>query len=377
MSAIACPSGLQDNWCPTTTAEVLPTVLGLLPPGPAWEAASVTGTIQNQYWSGFANLLGYTYSRLCAFVDEFFCATVNESLDQWVAEFGLNDECDPYGRNLCVKVASQGGTTCDYFVSMSRLSGWVISCHDTSKDPEPIAGCFEVGCTGLGPTPVFNPFGSALGYGRDSLCDYGQVTSHPDPAKWENGHTAGAICAVPGSNMGFGPDTNESCCLIVGYYDLDPVVVPFVSDFCQAADTIYFECPANNPYDLTLLRPQAPTIGAPDATGNYTDWGQAYCWEVTVDLPASWALQASNAAAALAAENAKLTEIGADIPPIYTSSEAGDFMVGDIPPNVLNPLHGGTPLCISEDRAGPTFVLCFLNLIKPAHTTLNVKVIQP
>ncbi|TNY10624.1 hypothetical protein EW662_21980, partial [Escherichia coli] len=77
-------------------------------------------------------MLSYTYQRLCKYVDEFFCKTVNESLDQWIAEYGLDDECDPYGHSLCIKVAAQGGATCDYFVQMAQLSGWSIACEDTT-----------------------------------------------------------------------------------------------------------------------------------------------------------------------------------------------------------------------------------------------------
>jgi hypothetical protein len=380
MTIDTCPSPLQDNWCPRTRDEVLPSVLGLLPPGPAWEAAQVSGTVQNQYWGALSSVLGYTYGRLCAYTDEFFCASINESMDQWAAEFGMGEECGPYANDLCVKVASQGGATCAYFTQVSLRSGWVVECHDISRDPEPIAGCFQVGCTPLGPTPVYNPYASALGYGQDSLCDYGEVVHHPDSTKWENGNTWDAICVVPGSNLGQGPndDADESCCFIVGYYPIEKPVTDIVNDFCKPDDTIYFECPQNNPYEERFLRPQAPTEGVFDDNHNYTEWGNAFVWQITVDLPASWSLQAANARAAAAADNAKLVSIGAPTLENYTSSEAGNLMAGNIPPSTLNPDYGGTPLCTgSVEPVGPTYVLCFLNSIKPAHTTLIVKVIQP
>ncbi|KAH2144788.1 hypothetical protein KXW37_004023, partial [Aspergillus fumigatus] len=82
-------SGPQDpHWCPQNTDDALPAVLGLMPPGPAWDGAAVEGTVQNSYWRAYANVLSYTYQRLCKYVDEFFCKTVNESLDQWIAEYG-------------------------------------------------------------------------------------------------------------------------------------------------------------------------------------------------------------------------------------------------------------------------------------------------
>lgn len=353
---LSCPPGPQTNVCPRTTDDVLPTVLGLLPPGPAWDGAQVPGTIQNSYWRAYSNVLSYLYGRMCDFVDEFFCKTVNESLDQWIEEYGLNDPCDPYGHNLCIKVAAEGGATCDYFVSIATLSGYSLTCTDTSKLPEPIAGCFEVGCTSLGPTPVFNPIGSRIGYGQRGACDYGEVIKHPDPGKWENGDTAGAICPVPGSNLGQGPDTDESCCFIVGYYDFIVAPVAQVTDYCQdQSSVIYFDCPGGPFAPDTTPCPVVPDIDRFDDNGNYTDWGQAYTWEVEVDIGKSQAMQAVTAP-----------------PPVATDtiSAAGNFMVGGA--------ECGTPLCFDNTvDVQSTFVLCFLERIKPAHTTLNVKVIQP
>jgi uncharacterized protein YmfQ (DUF2313 family) len=338
-------------------------VLGLLPPGPVWEGAQVEGTVQNSYWRAYASVIAFTYGRLCDFVDEFFCHSVKESLDQWIEEYGLDDNCDPYGHNLCVKVAAQGGATCDYFTQISTLSGWSITCTDTSKLPEPIAGCFEVGCTPLGPEPVYNPIGSRLGYGQRGACAYDQVVDHPDPGKWENGHTAGAICPVPGSNLGSGPDTDESCCFIVGFYDFVSPDAVVANDYCQTrSETIYFDCPRTDLRPDTTPCPVHPDINRFDDTGNYTDWGQAYTWEVEVDIGASQALQSENAPPPI---------------PTHTISAAGNFMAGtslfstdDAP--------SGTPLCFdSPIGVQSTFVLCFLERVKPAHTTLNVKVIQP
>lgn len=321
----------------------------------------VEGTSQHRFWRSYASVLAYTYDRLCSFVDEFFCATVNESLDQWKEEYGLNDECDPYGNNLCIKVAAQGGVTCDYFVEMARLSGYVIECEDTSQMPEPIAGCFEVGCTPMGPTPTFNPRGSTLGYGVQGVCVYGEVVDHPDPEKWENGKTKDAYCPVPGSNLGFGPDEDESCCFIVGYYDLSVAKVDPISTYCQdRSHTIFFDCPANNMTANAAPCPVPPTVDVFDSTGNYTEWGQAFTWQVTVDLAASTAAQ---------------IEAQPTPDPDMPISAAGNFMVGTALFSTDNQ-PSGTPLCFDNPvGATPTFILCFLERIKPAHTTLNVRVI--
>lgn len=360
--------GLQEPWCPRTTDDALRGVQGLFPPGPAFHAVNIEGTVQYQYWRAFSNVLGWTYSRLCDYVDEFFCATVNESRDQWMAEFGMDAECDPYGGNLCLKVAAQGGATCDYFVQMAALSGYVITCNDLKNEPEPIAGCFEVGCTPLGPTPVYSKIGSNLGYGEIGLCSYGEIVHHPNPNKWESGKHAGADCPVPGSNLGFGPDTDESCCFICGWYELPQKTVDEVGpDYCQPlADKIEFECPRHNTiYDSSPCPSERTMLRGMDANGNYSEWGLADVWEVTVDVGASQALQASQQPAP-----------PADPP---TTSEAGNFMVGNLVGLPDGTGGCGTPLCTetTASQSVPTFALCFLDKLKPAHTVLNVKVTQP
>jgi hypothetical protein len=339
-------------------------VQGLMPPGPAFHAVNIEGTVQYQYWRAFSNVLGYTYSRLCDYVDEFFCATVNESRDQWIEEYGLNDVCDPYGYNLCLKVGAAGGATCDYFVQMAALSGYVITCA-ALDDPEPIAGCFEVGCTGLGPTPVFSAYGGTENYGEIGTCFYGEVVQHPDPTMWENGKTAGSVCTVPGSNLGQGPDTDESCCFICGWYEVSQPVVETAPNYCLPGSyVINFDCPRRGvEHDPSPgAQPRAVLRGL-DSNGNYSEWGQAYVWEVTVDSAASRALQATNA-----------PPPPSDPP---KTSQAGDFMVGGSIGLPDGSGACGTPLCAdtTADPYQPHFVLCFLDRIKPAHTVLNVKVV--
>ena len=359
---LSCPTGPTPNVCPPTNADVMDSVLGLLPPGLAWEGAQIEGTVQNSYWRAYANVLNFLYARMCSFVDEFFCHTVNESLDQWVAEYGLNDPCDPYGNNLCAKVAATGGATCDYFVSIAQGAGWDIACHDLSKDPEPIAGCFEIGCTPLGPTPTYCGPATNLSYGQRGLCQFGEVVAHPEPSFWDNAKTGMATCPVPGSNLGHGPDTDESCCFIVGWYEYNPPAPPTIPDYCQSTgDTIYFDCPRvdvpKDPIPGVIPRQVHQTY---DSTGNYSEWGNSFIWIVTVNVGPSQVLQQTQAA-----------------PVQETISAAGNFMVGNIVFSEDGTI-GGTPLCTDVPASPePTFILCFLDRIKPAHTTLIVEVNQP
>lgn len=335
---ISCdaPGGAPD-WCPRTTDDVLPSVLGSLPLGPAWDAGRIDGSVQNKFWRSYASVLAYTYGRLCDYMDEFYCSTVKESYDQWAEEYGLNNDCDIYGGDLCLKVTSIGGQNCDYFVEVARRAGWVITCENV-EDPEPIAGCFEVGCTGMGPTPVFTG-GTTLGYGRLGGCANGSVVDHPEPQFWEDTKTVLARCRVPGSNLGLGPDVDESCCFIVGWYEMPVVTEDIAPDACASVgDTIYFPCPQG-------VRPPLVFDGT-DVNGNYLigSYTNAYCWKVTVDMAASGTLQGVVYAAP-------------EDPPL---SNAGNFIAGC------------TPLC--TDAPQQQFVLCYLEKIKPAHTVLITEV---
>jgi uncharacterized protein YmfQ (DUF2313 family) len=336
MALLSCPSGPQPDWCPRTTDDALPAVLGSTArPRLGWREDRGHGS--NTYWRAFANVLGFTYGRLCDFVDEFFCATVKESLDQWIEEYGLDDECDPYGHNLCLKVAAQGGATCDYFVQMAALSGlgYHVPRHVEIPSPSLAASKSAVRLSARRPY-LGDRLASATAGGRN--CDYGEVVNHPDPAMWENGKTAGAVCKVPGSNLGNGPDTDESCCFIVGFYEVaeDPAVE--TPDYCHFGTKLTFDCPQSN-------RPTMNVAGC-DSTGFFVEYGNAYVWEVTVDIAASQTLQ----------NTILLPTIDVD----ETISAAGNFMVGGE--------DCGTPLCAAVDV--PSIVLCFLDRIKPAHTTL-------
>lgn len=361
MALTSATLNTQEGWCPRTVDDTMPSVTGLLPQGPVWDAAKVEGSVQYTYWRAYANALSYFYSRSCDYVNEFFCATVNESVDQWNADYGMGDPCDPYGNDLCLKVAADGGANCAAFVDVAARLGWVITCNDLGFSEEPIAGCFEVGCTPLGPTPVYVGIGGAIGYGQRGACDYGEVVAHPDPSKWENGNTGSAACPVPGSNLGQGPDTDESCCFIVGFYEFNDISIPVQPDFCQSpSETIYFDCPrVGVEPDLSPCPQRSSELRGTDDNGNYSEWGLANVWEVTVDVAQSQA-----------AQNAALPPT----PPDESISMAGNFMVGLPLFTTDGSSAGGAQLCaLSLPPPDITYSLCFLDQIKPAHTLLIVK----
>jgi len=142
--------------CPTRD-ETLAALLALLPRGRAWQsnlggpepyrdaafsagsfdpaaydAKPTSGSVMYRFWSAVAGVIDFAHQRLCALALEMFCATANETRDQWMIEYGLPDPCDAYP-DLCTKVAATGGTRCEYFAVIASRAGWAIWCDDGSE----------------------------------------------------------------------------------------------------------------------------------------------------------------------------------------------------------------------------------------------------
>lgn len=151
--------------CPPTLDEVTETTLKLLPRGRAWQtneglpprtmeqafnpeafnpeafaASAVDGSVLWQYWRALSVLLHFFYVRLCALREEFWCQSIVETRDEWMIEYGLPDECDPFP-DLCIKVAAIGGTRCEYYAEVAARAGWSISCEDLVVSCGSRAGC--------------------------------------------------------------------------------------------------------------------------------------------------------------------------------------------------------------------------------------------
>ena len=320
-----CDTGAQaDTWCPSTTDEVLPSVLGLLPHGPAWEASQVKGTVMNMFWRSVAAALAYLHLRLCAYVPEFFCATVVESRDQWNAEYGIGiDSCDPYGYSLCAKETTLGTSTCAGFVALALASGWAITCS-TGNGDDHIAGCFSVGCSSLTlPEPYAD--GSNLGWG-----------SMPGDC---------ASIAVAGSNLGW----TSMGCADGSTFAQRPMFDPGTCTVAELAamtvagtnSVIAFPC-ASGANDLILCPATNGCAGSQGFRAN----GDEFIWNVTVNMPASFLLQG--------------IAYAAPVQPFIN--------------NVGNIVVGCTPIDTPPTSA---FALCFLETIKPAQTTIHYTVVQP
>ena len=126
----------------------LTALAGLLPN--SWP----TGFVQAGYTAAIAYVRNFIETRLCALRLEFWCATQSETHDQWMFEYGLPDDCDPFP-DLCTKVAAIGGTRCDYYAAIAARAGWVIECFTVENNCGAEAGCAETGCSEAGPQSKF------------------------------------------------------------------------------------------------------------------------------------------------------------------------------------------------------------------------------
>jgi hypothetical protein len=87
------------------------------------------GYVQAGLFAAIAAVKNYVEAQWCALKQEFWCASAQQTLDLWNAEYGLPDPCDPFA-DLCLKVSAPAGTRCAFFVALAAAAGWVISCSD-------------------------------------------------------------------------------------------------------------------------------------------------------------------------------------------------------------------------------------------------------
>lgn len=150
---MSCPSWWRAPFTCPTLPEIVRNLFPLLPRGRAWQTHDAgplepierafdpavfdpeafatrerAGSILFRWWKAFAAVLEFANARLCALRLEFWCATMSETRDLWLAEYGLPDACDPFP-DLCVKVAAIGGTRCDYYAAIAARAGWSIRCE--------------------------------------------------------------------------------------------------------------------------------------------------------------------------------------------------------------------------------------------------------
>lgn len=108
-----------------------------------------TGFVQAGYTAAIAFVRNFIETRLCALRLEFWCFSHSETHDQWLTEYGLPDECDPFP-DLCTKVAAIGGTRCEYYAEVAARAGWSITCTVHNGQCGATMGCAQMGCDETG-----------------------------------------------------------------------------------------------------------------------------------------------------------------------------------------------------------------------------------
>jgi uncharacterized protein YmfQ (DUF2313 family) len=102
-------------------------------------------TVMQQFWAAFAAVGEYAHQRACQLLNEFFCESTVEQLNEWHIDYGFPDPCDPW-HTLCDKVRAQGGATCEYLAAIAADRGWVLTCSDCEPQRSAVAGCTSAGC---------------------------------------------------------------------------------------------------------------------------------------------------------------------------------------------------------------------------------------
>lgn len=196
----ACGPGQGSDICPTLD-ECHGVLRHLLPRGRAWDALHRPGTVMWRFWRALAHLFEHVNARICAASDEFFCSTIVETRDGWMAEYGLPDACDPWP-DLCAKVAAVGGTRCDYYAALAARAGWAIDCIDGSDGCGASPGCFDLGFAQPGAAAGTSSLRIVVHLGASPAY---QAPAAPLPQ---------AGCLQAGQPLACGPDVSPLICLL-------------------------------------------------------------------------------------------------------------------------------------------------------------------
>lgn len=146
MMTADCAASAAPDICPEID-QCHSQILAALPRGRAWTTPQ--GTTRWSFWRAIAAVIAYANERICAALNEFFCATHVETDDVWMAQYGLPDGCDPYP-DLCAKVGATGGATCAWIAERAAAAGWDIECVTRECGAE--ADCGEADCAEAAPS---------------------------------------------------------------------------------------------------------------------------------------------------------------------------------------------------------------------------------
>lgn len=174
MIAENCPAPTQGPIpCPTTTDQVLDRLRRILPRGIAWISAFAEGTNMYRYFRGASATYCWFTNECCLALNEFFCATRNWLIPDYLVEFGLPDPCSC---NIDPCLRPPETAHCTDLVDWAWLFGWKLSCPVTHYYcASNCAACGCCSCEQVQPpgwmpidvstsgSPVYNP-------GPDAAC---------------------------------------------------------------------------------------------------------------------------------------------------------------------------------------------------------------
>jgi uncharacterized protein YmfQ (DUF2313 family) len=277
---------LFDPACGLTLDDHHRIVKSMLPRGRAWPDDD--SSVLQKFWRAFSGTVKAFEDRICDFAGELFCSSANESLPTWMEQYGLPDECDPNGDNLCARVAMQGGSTCEYFTDVAHLMGYEVSCEKPPSTSETVTiGGSNLGYIYVGSCPTTPPVGSELGQlplGPDccNIAGYGESVAPPVVGHLPSACSDGSV-DLPATQPfpGIGP-------AICGWYSEEPytydadayrwglVVSTGSAGSCQysCSDLIYV---GDTDGAMTGL-PLGVSVHPIDSPLCSVDFNQVFCW---------------------------------------------------------------------------------------------------
>ena len=338
---------LQDTSCDRSLDDHVQTISELLPTGPAWPRDPDSTLMR--YWTVFADIVKYAEDRICALVDEFYCATATETLDVWVetylGEIAVTPDVDPaclkdptasvtdLNALVCAKMIEQGGSECNYFTDYATALGWSATCEDVSDTQMVMAGCFSAGCAALPPKAPYVSTAGTLGAAPLQSRYEGRAADHWFPEYFDSASAQSKVpCGMIGSNLGLGP-LGPDCCSYAGYYTYPEESRSTTTNHCSGQSGIQVR--SHNPGFASEPLVHCDTSGKFEAP-----FGFAHIWRLNVDVPASLQIQH---------DNSNLTDLYAPV---------GCMHCG----NACTPLRGANLQSLVDA----------IEEVKPAHTVLNI-----
>lgn len=120
-------SETREDVCPDRERSWL-MFMASLPRGRAWQTHDSgiprDESLLQRFWYAVAGPWTALEEAVCATIDEFFCATATVDLDLWLEEYGLPNDCEPFGEDLCAKVKARGGVSIAYYRGLAEDLGW-------------------------------------------------------------------------------------------------------------------------------------------------------------------------------------------------------------------------------------------------------------